>query len=422
MKKKLIAIFGPLILAAVLLAVFFFSPLKINPRDPNLWQEASSSMSGNILRGDTIKNEAIKSGKYVPFFGSSELSRISPFHPSVLAEKYHRDYTPFLLGAPGTQSLTQFMMMQSLGDSLKNRKVVFVISPQWFVRGGVSRQYFDAYFSELQTYSWVTHLEQINERDVYLAKRLLKYDRVTHDDELKSMLEAVSQKQKPSDRQVAFAKIHMNMLRREDEIFSEVGLFSKNAKISAQTKKLPPDYDWQQLTELADEIGEKSTNNNSFAIENHFYNTRIKSRLAKLNDSQTDWDYRYSTEFSDFQLVLDQLAAKKTEALFVIPPINEKWAAYTGLSHSMLNDFAKKITYQLRSQGFEHIADFTDLDRIPYFMEDTIHLGWRGWLEADQYIKPFLSDLKADPVHYRMNDYFLSEDWQEKNPDTITEK
>ena len=70
MKKKLLAIFGPLIAATVLLALFFFSPFKINDENKDLWAQASSSMSGNILRGNSIKNEAVKSGEYVPFFGA----------------------------------------------------------------------------------------------------------------------------------------------------------------------------------------------------------------------------------------------------------------------------------------------------------------------------------------------------------------
>ncbi|MGO3790212.1 MAG: D-alanyl-lipoteichoic acid biosynthesis protein DltD, partial [Enterococcus gilvus] len=116
MKKKLFGIFGPVLLAAVLLVLLFFSPFKINSNDPKLIKAASSSMAGNVLRGNSITKEALSTDNYVPFFGSSELSRISPFHPSVLAEKYDRGYTPFLMGAPGTQSLTQFMMMQSLGN------------------------------------------------------------------------------------------------------------------------------------------------------------------------------------------------------------------------------------------------------------------------------------------------------------------
>lgn len=49
----------------------------------------------------------------------------------------------------------------------------------------------------------------------------------------------------------------------------------------------------------------------------------------------------------------------------------------------------QKIKFQLNSQGFNRIADFVNQAGTNYFMEDTIHLGWKGWLAADQQIRPF---------------------------------
>lgn len=162
MKKRLFTIFGPVLLAVIMVLAVFFSPIQFSDKNKTLWSKASSSMSANVIRGNAIKNEAIASGKYVPFFGSSELSRIDAFHPSVLAKKYHRGYIPFLLGAPGTQSLTQYMMIRSMGQELVEKKLVFIISPQWFVKDGVNKQYFDAYFSEIQTYQWALSLKKNN--------------------------------------------------------------------------------------------------------------------------------------------------------------------------------------------------------------------------------------------------------------------
>ena len=45
-----------------------------------------------------------------------------------------------------------------------------------------------------------------------------------------------------------------------------------------------------------------------------------------------------------------------------------------------------------------NIADLSTKGNQPYFMEDTIHLGWRGWLAADEYIQPFL-DSKGKRNH-----------------------
>ncbi|WP_159721280.1 D-alanyl-lipoteichoic acid biosynthesis protein DltD [Enterococcus sp. CSURQ0835] len=420
MKKKLFGIFGPIVLAAVLLLLLFFSPIKINTNNQTLIQKAASSMSGNVLRGNDIKAEAMESGKYVPFFGSSELSRISPFHPSVLAQKYDRDYTPFLMGAPGTQSLTQFMMMQSMGNGLKNKKAVFIISPQWFVKEGIKRDYFDAYYSPEQTFNWVVNLKKVTPSDQYLATRLLHYGIVRKDDRLERMLQAIQAGNLPQKNDLRFSQLKLNMLNREDQLFSTIGMVSRQKQIDHATKELPAQYDLDELNDLAAQLGEKQTGGNEFAIQNNFYKRRIAPRLDQLRDSQKGWDYRYSPEFSDFQLALNQLAKEHTECLFIIPPVNGRWATYTGISQTMLDQFAKKIKYQLKSQGFNHVADFTNQADTNYFMADTIHMGWKGWLKADQKIAPFLQKKTAQPVTYQLNDrYFLSREWQKMDPSQV---
>ena len=420
MKKKLLGIFGPILLAAVLLVLLFFSPFKINSNDPKLIKAASSSMAGNVLRGNSITKDALSTDNYVPFFGSSELSRISPFHPSVLAEKYKRDYTPFLMGAPGTQSLTQFMMMQSLGNELKNRKVVFIISPQWFVKEGIKRDYFDAYYSPEQILNWLLHLKKVQASDQYFAQRLAHYGVVRKDERLERMLNAVMDGKLPDQTDLTFSKLKLNMLAREDELFSTIGMISKQAAIDHAVKELPDQYDQHELNRLANHLGKAATQGNQFGIQQRFYHRRIKPHLNMLADSQKDWDYRYSPEFSDFQLALDQLAKKHADALFIIPPVNGRWAKFTGLSDEMLQQFSSKIKYQLTAQGFTNIADYTNQQNTPYFMQDTIHLGWKGWLLADRRIAPFLKGEKSQAEKYKINnDYFLSKAWQEMNPTTI---
>lgn len=420
MKKKLFAIFGPIVFSFGLIAVLFTSSYRVNLSDPNILKKAASSMSENVLKGDVIKNEALSKQQYVPFFGSSELSRISPFHPSVLAKKYHRRYQPFLLGAPGTQSLSQYMMMRSAGEQLKHKKVVFIISPQWFVKEGVKEDYFNTYYSQLQTLDWLFSLKKITTADRYLARRLLSFSIVKKDQQLSEMLKKIKANQLPSAVQLNKMRTKWNILKREDEMFSDIGLKSKQSQIDHAIQSLPNNYKVSELTALAEKIGKKETTNNPFELKNNFYNGRIRHRLKKLKNSQKNWDYRFSPEFSDFQLVLHQLAQEHIEALFIIPPVNQKWSDYTGLSQKMLEEFAKKIKFQLNSQGFNRVADFTKMSDQSYFMEDTIHLGWKGWLAADQQIKPFL-EKQLTPSVYHLDPAFYSKDWQQQIPEKLKE-
>ena len=120
-------IFGPVLAAALILIGLLFSPFKINKINSAVEQKAATALSPDTLKGDAVKRAALENGNYVPFFGSSELSRFDLAHPSVMAEKYDWDFRPFLLGAPGTQSLTHYFEMQGINPQLKNKKAVFVI-------------------------------------------------------------------------------------------------------------------------------------------------------------------------------------------------------------------------------------------------------------------------------------------------------
>jgi D-alanine transfer protein len=417
MKKKLFAIFGPIIVAFGLLGVFFTSSYRLDPYDPEVIKQASSSMSESVLEGDVIKNRALSEKEYIPFFGSSELSRISPFHPTPLAEKYQRGYTPFLLGAPGTQSLILSLMMGSTGDILKNKKVIFVLSPQWFGKNGLSSNSFDKRSSELQIYDWLFSLKEITSADRYLAKRLLEFPKANTNTLLKPVLETIEKGTVPSKDSLKLQKLQWNMLKREDEIFSTIGLDDKQEVIDTSVDLLPKEYQEQKLIEMANDMGKKATSNNQYGLKNSYFN-QIKDKLDQLKSSDKNQDYRFSPEFSDFQLVLDQLAKNHSEVLFILPPTNGKWHSYTELSQPMMHEFAKKIKYQLNSQGFHHIADFTDQSGTNYFMEDAIHLGWRGWLAADQAIRPFLEQ-EQKPSTYHTDPAFYSKDWQQMEPSKL---
>ncbi|MFW7432615.1 D-alanyl-lipoteichoic acid biosynthesis protein DltD [Vagococcus carniphilus] len=411
-KKKLFSAVGPFFAAIIIIGAIIFSPINwfSGPSAKSI-HKAASSMSVNVLKGNDLKNEAMSSDKYLPFFGSSELSRVNAYHPSVLAQKYNRPYEPFLLGAPGTQSLTHFFMLNSMGDELKNKKIVFIISPQWFVKEGVGDPMFSLFFSPLQTNEWVMNLGSNDINDQYLAKRLLHFSSVRSDTELKAMMKKIKSGEELSSLDKKRATYNYEILTKEDKLFSKIGITSKSEKIDNKTKDLPDAYSFKELDRQAFKDGEKATSNNEFDIANSFYSKRIAPMKGKLENSQVDFDYTKSPEFSDFQLVLNQIAEKNIDAMFVIPPVNKLWSDYTGLSTDMLDLFSKKINYQLKSQGFKHVVDYTDKRSQAYFMEDTIHLGWRGWMQMDRDLQKFLRD-KNKPSYNMNSEEFLSKEWQ----------
>ncbi|NME20389.1 D-alanyl-lipoteichoic acid biosynthesis protein DltD [Lactobacillus johnsonii] len=411
-KRKLWHIFGPVLCAFILLIILFLIPWQNGEKSDNALFKASVSQSQTVFKGQSIKQAAFEKN-YVPFYGSSELSRMDALHPSVLAYKYKRNYRPFLLGGPGSQSLTHFFTMQETVNQLSNKKAVFIISPQWFTKQGQNPAAFGMYFSQLQAVDWIlTAKDSVATR--YAARRLLDMPAGTASETTKYALMTLASGQKLSKYQTLYLKARRRMLANEDNFFSSIGMTNNIPKIQKEAGKLPGTYAYDNLRQFANEQGQQGTTNNKFGIFNGFFDKKLNNKhLKHLKNSQRDFDYTQSPEYADFELVLNELAHEHVNVLFIIPPVNEKWAKYTGLSQTMYQECVAKITKQLTSQGFNNIANLSKDGGKKFFMEDTIHLGWNGWLKVDQYVKPFMKE-KNHPVNYKLNSYYFTKTWGNK--------
>ncbi|KRL03066.1 D-alanyl-lipoteichoic acid biosynthesis protein DltD [Liquorilactobacillus capillatus] len=409
--KKLFQIFGPIVLAALVLFVFLISPFGVKRISQTTIEKAALSQSPNIFKGSAVKKAAL-SQNYVPFFGSSELSRMDALHPSVLAQKYQRSYRPFLLGSPGTQSLTHYWGMQGISQQLKNKKAVFIVSPQWFVKKGIDPNAFSFYYSNLETVEWLRHAKNTR-MDRYAAMRLLNMPSARSSETIERCILRIAAGQKLTSTERTYLNLRYNILQHEDQMFSMLTLKDRRSLIEKGEKQLPDAYSTAGLNQVAEKLGKENTTNNRFNVDNNFWNKRLKNNYQKLRNEQSNFSYVQSVEYSDFELVLNEFAKQHTDVLFIIPPINQKWADYTGLSMDMIHHFNRKIKYQLNSQGFSNIVDLSDDGASPYFMQDTIHLGWKGWLRVDQHVDPFLNK-KQGKTAYKINNYFYTKNWQQK--------
>ncbi|HCN74736.1 D-alanyl-lipoteichoic acid biosynthesis protein DltD [Pseudolactococcus plantarum] len=413
MLKRLWYIFGPIIISlTLLLLLLLFLPVN-QSHDLYTEKKAATALTPIVFKNTALKQQALSdpNHRFVPFFGSSEWTRLDSMHPSVLAEAYHRKYTPFLLGLKGAESLTQYFGMQQIKPELKNKKAVFVISPQWFIKSGQNQNAFNFYYASDQGYHFLEYAKNTAE-DKYAAKLFLA---MSPNSSLSKYMEKVAKGEKLS----WFDLWQINLLKtlsvHEDALFARFQ-FSNNFDkiIKPHAKSLPKPYNQKKLYHHALALGRKNTSNNDFEISNGFFTDRIQKSLPQLKDSQRNFSYVKSPEYNDFQLLLSEFASNKTDVMFVIPPVNGKWQDYTGLSQKMYETTVDKIRFQLYSQGFTNIADLSKDGNKPYFMQDTIHFGWTGWLAFDQHVNKFLTTNSKDAPTYKLNNYFFTERWANK--------
>lgn len=347
--------------------------------------------------------------RFVPFFGSSEWMRFDSMHPAVLAEKYDRSYRPYFMGQAGAATLSQYFGIQQITSVLENKQAVFVISPQWFTKEDHDPTIFQTYFNNDQLTAFLEN-QSGDAASQYAANRLLKQNPGVS---MKSIVEKLAKGEKLSEFDQSMINISSQLNEKQSALFGQFSIRGRlryKDHVEKYLSSLPDQFSYEELENIARKEGEENTTNNDLGVDNHFYNTKLKKDWKKWEGSQKNFNFLKSPEYNDLQLVLDQFAKSKVNVLFVFQPVNKKWMDYTGLSEEMYQHTVEKIRYQLESQGFTNIADFSKNGGDPYFVKDTIHIGWLGWLAFDKVVNPFLSNPTTAP-NYQMNDRFFSQDW-----------
>ena len=411
MLKRLWLILGPVFCALLMVtALLFFYPIN-HKHNYTEEKKAAVSLNAEGFKSRTKKQEALSDPRhrFVPYFGSSEWLRFDVVHPAVLAEKYDRNYRPYFLGERGEASLNQYFGMQQMLPEIENKQVVFVISPQWFTEKDYESAVFQSYFNSDQLTSFLEN-QSGDISSQHASKRLLKqFPNVS----MKDIIQKIANNESLSEFDHIRIKISALINQKQANFFGQFSIrqwLKYKEHVDKYLNTIPDQFSYQKIEDAVKADAEKNTSNNEFSIDNHFYDTQIRDYLKKLKGSQTSYNYLKSSEYSDLQLVLNQFAKSKVNVMFVIPPVNKKWMDFTGLDENMYQQTVQKIRYQLESQGFTNIADFSKDGGEPFFMKDTIHLGWLGWLAFDKAVDPFLSNPTPAPT-YHLNERFFSKDW-----------
>lgn len=378
--------FSPLLTA---LAAFLFLLFL-----PNQWltslithhtvEKSAFDLDPDMFQGMQIQKKMLQDSSFLPIYGSSELSRMDPFHPSNYFHENDPTTIPFLVGRGGTQSLVHFLNFSATKSELKNKKIVFILSPQWFTPKGIDDVHFEPNFSTQQAYDFALHSTLSPSLQEKGAKRLLQFDFVKKDKVLTILLNNQANPkgdyQQKAKAVTPLAHLFLNVLTKRDLLLS---LFNINMRHLHTSKTLTKDVSWETLNANASAYGKKHTTTNPFGIEDRYYNFRIKDFVPKLKGYRKGQSFASSPEYNDFKLTLDVLKEAGAKPLFISVPVNGKWYDYAGFPKKGRTDYYQKINKEIKQEGFP-IVDLSSHEYDPYFIKDTMHLGWKGWAYIDR--------------------------------------
>jgi D-alanine transfer protein len=143
---------------------------------------------------------------------------------------------------------------------------------------------------------------------------------------------------------------------------------------------------WNKVIKRSEERGRSQISNNLNILD-----TLYQKNISASKEPWTKLKLYPSKEYDDFDLMLRVLEQKGVKPLFVLIPANGRWADYAGFSAQERRDYYQRIRGMIQARGFE-VADFSSKEYEPYFMQDTWHIGLKGWAEVDQVIEKFVNN------------------------------
>ncbi len=394
MKKILLRTLCAILIIALLFAVL---PGALSLAAPEYRDALGNGSDDQKIQGLYLVKESAKREDNVIIYGSSELrTDYISTHPANFFKDKRAGFQVNLVGRGSCQGIIHAMSIAASGDSLRDTPVVLITSPQSYVEGGITPDMFFANFSKQQYITIMYDKTVTDDIKVRFSKRVLemfdRYDsnfgKLSGYDDIRILAKIGAEGNfLNSAAKIGCAPYFLfsKYLADNKDIVNSIKLIN-SAKEDSEPKIEEIDYKKEQ--EAAVEIAKTQTDNNDFGMRNDDWKKNVGKHLKRFENRDKDLSYDNSVEYDDLRLLLDICELKGIKPMFVSVPLHGKWSDYTGFTKERRQSYYEKV----ESIVSEYDAEFVDLSEYEYeeyFLCDTMHLGWKGWLKVNEEIDSF---------------------------------
>ncbi|KZE73774.1 hypothetical protein AV654_04135 [Paenibacillus elgii] len=377
--------FGPIYLALLLFAILFLLPERFFAflvTDQALIK-ISSSPELDRFKNVMLQEKAFRQEGVLPFYGSSTLGFINPYHPSQVFTP--NQFTPYLVNYAAVTNIFHAMNVAALGDTLERKKVVILLDTSDFAnRNKPDPNVLNNLFSKLQAYRMLYNDTIDPDVKKRASVRLLAIEKAKNDWLLASLLKETAGEEELTLLQwwkKPLGYLEMKLLEKQDLVKAASLIWHNKAPMPGNK----PDPDWKALRLKAEQEAEKESNNNPYGIVNATYTKEVEKKLDTWKGSWNPgnnfpWE---TAEYGDLQILLDELKAFHAEPIFVLIPRKGEWSDYIGFTKKYRNLLYAKIRGRVTAAGYQ-VIDYSDRDYDKYFLRDQYHLGKPGWVTVEE--------------------------------------
>ncbi len=383
--KLLSLVLIPIVIVFIILSVYSDF---LNTQIDSLYNSALARTYGvdEMNKGIKLLDHNAKQDDLI-ILGSSELDSWVPQNPKNMFPNSELNCNVDLVGRAVVQDLADAIKIGALQKSFKGKKIVLVVSLQWFLDKDIDLNGFKAHFSEIQFYKFMNNKAISRKNKIYVCERiskLLKGDSAF----ARPYMYATLYKRSNSLCNVLLSCFKPYYLIREKflDLKDKYQAYKSVNKFKNEPYRDAIAINWKEEEYKAQKMGEEYCTNNSFYVQDEYYDEYLKNRINESKNSyDPNLDLCASKEFDDYKLILEIFKESEINPYIIFVSTNGFYYDYVGLGREKRISFYDKLRSMADEYHFDYL-DLRDKEYEPYFYKDVMHLGWKGWLYVNKQI------------------------------------
>jgi D-alanine transfer protein len=349
-----------------------------NGRDGVQGHETKLTRSKN--QGMALQRAAFGQRDLLPLYGSSELNKPIPDKASAFFQSYPTGFDVFPIGRAGTTSLIMLQKLAGVGREARGRKVAFLLSPGWFFIESIEGRFYEGNFSKHQASALIFGSEFSFALKQGAARRMLSHPlTLERTPLLRFAIERLAHG-RAVDRWLYNLAAPLGWMQNvvfaiQDDYESTQSLSKESSGRLETAPHVAKALDWKDLLAKASE--------DTAPPDEHPFKANAAADAA-FRETMGN-----STEWTDFELLLEGVNELGVEPLIICIPPNGWYIEANGVSHETLELFEQRIHEMCHRDGVPVVAFEDHLEDRKFIIDHWDHLSVKGWMFVNQALDEF---------------------------------
>lgn len=348
--------------------------------------------------GLELQKAVLQRNDYLPVLGSCEmtfnvLERVDNFFAS--------KPTGFRVEPVGQAGNTDLLIAQTcaaLGPAIRDKKLVVIISPEWFFGHRATDAEYAGNFSVEHALAALTSPSLDGEIKRRMARRMADYPRTLAKSPILQELVLALQEDSPNSSialrtATLCSACYLGVLNFSDPLFTWLEFITTSRRLRPIVPPMTASgIDWEMASANGEQEFQKMTDGNPLGFPKRIWLKLVEKDQAMQGSFKMPrfTNIATSKEWEDFNIMLEVLKQNGAKPLILAMPVSGRFFATLGAEKQAWGAYYSGLREAARNYGFP-VYDFEAYENDPRF-RGFDNLNPEGWLLLDRLTDAFFHD------------------------------